>query len=332
MNSLLSRRRQFLKQCLTGSSLFAMTTIPLPRLLSATNAPSSVRFGVITDVHKDIIHDADQRLQTFVDEMSDQSLHFIAQLGDFCIPKVENSGFLEIWNRYRGPRFHVLGNHDMDGGYSRDQAVTYLGMPDRYYAFEQGPIQFIVLDGNDRPEDHTSGYPRYIAADQQEWLRAQLEQATKPVIVFSHQSLENKSGVQNGNSIRKILETANQSAGFRKVLACFSGHHHRDYVRQINNIVYPQINSASYFWVGSNFQQIRYSPAIDKKFPYIKYTVPYQSPLFATVEIDLKLGFMRILGRQSEFVGPAPWELGETKEYWNAETLSASVSSWKMPI
>lgn len=50
------------------------------------------------------------------------------------------------------------------------------------------------------------------------------------------------------------------------------------------------------------------------------------------IEIDLNKGFLKILGRESEFVGPAPWELGESKDYWQSTTLSAAVSNWKMPV
>ena len=311
-----------------GSSLFS-----IPRYLDATEAKRPLRFGIIADVHKDIIHDADRRLEIFVNAMIAARADFIIQLGDFCIPKPENRAFLDIFRRYDlGPRYHVLGNHDMDGGYRREQAVAYYDMPHRYYAFEHAGIHFVVLDGNDRPPNHKSGYPRYIAPDQLAWLRTELTQSDKPVILFCHQSLENEHGIVNGAEVRNVLEEANRLSGRRKVLASFSGHHHRDYVRQINNIVYPQINSAAYFWVGGNFQHVRYSAEIDKAFPYIKYTVPYREPIFAIVEIDLNKGFLRIKGRESEFVGPAPWDLGESKDYWQATTLSAAVSNWKMPV
>ncbi len=116
------------------------------------------------------------------------------------------------------------------------------------------------------------------------------------------------------------------------MVACFSGHHHRDYVRQINDIVYPQINSASYHWVGGDYQRVRYSKEIDAAYPYIKYTVPYRDPLFALVTIDHARGAMSIEGRKSSFVGPPPWELGRDREAWEANTLTPRVSDWKLPI
>lgn len=326
-----SSRRTFLR----GTSLGAASYLAASPGWSREEAPGKpLRFGLIADVHKDIMHDADRRLQAFIDFMKGEAVDFIAQLGDFCVPKDANQGFLGLWNQFPGPRYHVLGNHDTDGGYQREQTVAWWKMPARYYSFDQAGTHFVVLDGNDRPADHKAGYPRFIAPDQLEWLRGDLAATQLPTIVFIHQSLErpDKGGVQNGPDVRRILEGANQAAGRRKVVACFSGHHHRDYVRRINDIVYPQINSASYHWVGGDYQRVRYSKEIDAAYPYIKYTVPYRDPLFALVTIDHARGAMSIEGRKSSFVGPPPWELGKDREAWEANTLTPHVSDWKLPI
>ena len=323
-------RRSFLKSsALAGVSGF-LTSWPVRGEESA--AP--LRFGLIADIHKDVMHDADQRLRSFIDDMKKRDVDFILQLGDFCVPKEGNKPFLEIWNTFEGGRYHVLGNHDTDGGYKREQTVAWWKMPSRYYSFDRGGVHFVVLDGNDVPKDHTGGYPCYIADDQQEWLQKDLAATKLATVVFVHQSIERESdgAIKNGGAIRKILEDANQSAGERKVVACFSGHHHRDYVRQIKNIVYPQINSASYYWVGGDYQKVRYSKEVDASHPYIKYTVPYKDPIYAIVTIDAARGFMQIEGKSSEFVGPAPWDLGKDRKAWDADTLRAEVSAWKMPI
>ena len=332
------RRRDFLKASLAGTAAAAwpLQTSPANAANSNSDLDSNrpLRFGIIADIHKDVMHDADARLQDFIDTMTRENVDFIVQLGDFCVPKDENKPFLDIWNTFEKPRFHVLGNHDTDGGYTRAQTVKWWGMRDRFYSFDHGGLHFIVLDGNDKPADHSGGYPRFIAVDQVQWLEKDLAAAQSTVIVFVHQSIEreDQGGVQNGKEIRAVLERANREAGFRKVAACFSGHHHRDYARQIQDIVYPQINSASYHWVGGNYLKVRYSEAIDKAYPYIKYTVPYKDPIYALVTVDLARGFLSIDGKRSEFVGPAPWELGETRDHWDANTLTAGVASWKMPF
>ncbi len=329
-------RRRFLRSSavLGATSVLSSWSLGAAESSSASKRTRPLRFGVIADVHKDIMHDADERLQVFIDDMNVQGVDFVIQIGDFCVPKTENQGFLDIWNSFKGPRYHVLGNHDTDGGYKREETVAWWTMAARYYSFDQGGIHFVVLDGNDRPKDHSGGYPRYIAENQLDWLEKDLAATERTTIVFVHQSIERetKGGVQNGAAVRQLLEEANIRAGRRKVIACFSGHHHRDYVRQINNIVYPQINSASYFWVGGDYQRVRYSKAVDAAHPYIKYTVPYKEAIYAIVTVDLSLGFMSIEGKRSSFVGPAPWDLGKDRAHWDARTLTSNVSDWKMPI
>ena len=272
-----------------------------------------VRFGVCTDVHKDVMHDADQRLQVFVSEMKEKDVDFIIQLGDFTQPQDYNASFMNIWNSFEGPAYHVLGNHDMDNDtddrYTREYTRTYLDMPAQYYSFDMNGCHFIVLDGNDEKDPPQTGYARYIGAEQQAWLKEDLARTKSPVVVFSHQSIEDPDGVENADDVREILEDANMQSRKKKVIACFSGHHHIDYSKTINGIHYIQVNSMSYYWMGGDYLQVRYSEEIDEKYPYIKYTAPYKDPLFALVDIDPK-GIIRITGRESTWVGPSPWYLG----------------------
>jgi len=300
-----------------------------------------VRFGVIADVHKDVMHDADHRLQVFVDAMKDAQPDFVIQLGDFCQPIPENRGFMDIWEQLAGARHHVLGNHDMDGdgkhrpdgayAFAREETAEYWGMPAAHYSFDVAGVHFIVLDGNDQGPEQTP-YFRYMAEEQLEWLRQDLAATRLPTVAFSHQSLERRGGVANGEAVRAVMEQANRGADGRKVIACFSGHHHLDYCRRLNGIIYPQINSASYSWLGGEYLHVRYSDEIDRDYPYIKYTVPYEDPLYALVTIDLRFGFLRIEGVRSRFVGPSPWELGASREELDDRILVPSISDWKIPV
>jgi len=275
---------------------------------------SQVRFGVVADVHKDIMHDADERLATFVDEMNRSKVDFTIQLGDFCRPDSQNVAFLDIWNAFRGPRFHVLGNHDMDGGFTREQTMAYWGMPKKYYSFDQEGFHFIVLDGNDRTDPPQEGYAHFIGDEQTSWLRRDLAQNDKPVIIFSHQSLHDAWSVENGEEIRAILDQHNQQSEKGRIIACFNGHSHFDGAEQMNGIWYIGINSMSYQWLGEDYQYLRYSHEVDSLYPWIKYTAPYKDPLFAEVSISGQ-GKIKIRGRSSEFVGPSPWDLGFPEEH-----------------
>jgi len=269
-----------------------------------------VRFGVCTDVHKDIMHDADERLSIFIADAKERNLDFIIQLGDFVRPYDYNLEFMDIWNSYPGEKYHVVGNHEPDGGFDMSRVVEYLGMPGRYYSFDKGGFRFIVLDGNEiNPSpDRPSGYSRFIGEEQLSWMVGEIRESNGRVVIFSHQSLENEGGIENGKFIRSLLEEENRLAGYNKAIVCFSGHHHTDYATEINGIHYVQINSMSYNWVGDNYQVIRYSEEINEQYPWIKYTIPYADPLYAFVEIDNHA--ITIEGKETSFVGPGPEELG----------------------
>jgi 3',5'-cyclic AMP phosphodiesterase CpdA len=207
----------------TALVVFSVALLLLPRAEGRAADQATVRFGICADVHKDIMHDADRRLGVFVARTKREKGDFIVQLGDFCRPIAANDGFLRIWQTFNGPRYHVLGNHDMDGGFTREQTVACWGMPARYYSFDAGGYHFIALDGNDKTEPPQPGYARYIGDGQQQWLQRELAGTRLPTIVFSHQSLEAEGGIANGEVIRRILDEANRAAGGGKVLACFSG-------------------------------------------------------------------------------------------------------------
>ena len=150
-------RRDFIKRSGIGaSSLF----IPwhIEKVFSGKN--QVVRFGLCADVHKDIMHDADERLGVFIAKMNKEKVDFILQLGDFCRPYGYNNSFMEIWNQFGDARHHVLGNHDMDGGFTREQTLEYWGAKSKYYSFDCGNFHFIVLDGNDKnpSENRAAGY------------------------------------------------------------------------------------------------------------------------------------------------------------------------------
>jgi 3',5'-cyclic AMP phosphodiesterase CpdA len=270
----------------------------------------SVRFGICTDVHKDIMHDADERLAAYIDEAKTRDLDFIIQMGDFARPYENNKEFMAIWNSYPGEKYHVLGNHEPDGGFDMSNVVENFGMPSRYYSFDKGGLRFIVLDGNEfNPSpDRPGGYSRYISEEQLNWIVEELRGAKNRVVIISHQSLEHEEGIENMEYIRSLLEEENRLAGYNKVIACFSGHHHTDYATTINGIYYIQINSMSYYWAGDNYKVIRYSEDIDQQFPWIKYTIPYEKPLYTFVEISKKA--ISIEGKETKFVGPGPEELG----------------------
>lgn len=309
------KRRNFINNILIGSS-----GLLLPISLNSCNLKQNkIRFGICSDVHQDIIHDASKRIKTFIREAEEENVDFIIQLGDFCFPIEKNKSFIETWNTFNGPKYHVLGNHDMDVS-SKKVTQQFLGMDKPYYSFDEGDFHFVVLDANwylheDEYVSYNNGnYYAHsesranIPPKQLQWLKKDLEQTDKLTFVFSHQSLISPGSIKNQEEVRSVLEGANSKK--TKVIACFNGHEHNDAYSNVNGIHYIGINSSSYKWVGQKYESAdRFDEKTNLSRPSLKYTIPYAESLFAIVDIDSK-GTINIKGKQTTYVPPGPKELG----------------------
>jgi 3',5'-cyclic-AMP phosphodiesterase len=311
LSALPTSRRTFLKRiALAPAAVAAMSRIVAAE--SPSIAAAKLRFGLIADVHHDVMPDGIQRLTAFLKAMEKIKADFVVQLGDFCWPHPRNKPFLDVWNAYRGPRYHVLGNHDMDGGYKRQQTAAVYGMPDTHYTFSSGPVRGIVLDANE-PGGKTRGYAHYVGPQQLDWLAQQLNESDRSAIVFVHQPFDD-DGVENAPAVRAVLQRAEKKHPGR-VLAVFSGHFHMDYQRIVSGIPYIQINSASYVWLGTpKTARETWPHAIHAKHPSLVSVAAYRDPLWALVTLDLTRGEMTIEGRRTEWVGPDPWQRGASEK------------------
>ena len=176
--------------------------------------------------------------------------------------------------RFKGPRYHVLGNHDMDCISKEDFLAHTRNHGDAagktHYAFEVKGVKFIVLDGNFN-EDRTP-YCRgnfdwtkaFIPDDQLAWLESELKRSrTLPTVVFCHQLSDRFSGVGpsiclgNADKVVGILERNSQ------VRAVIQGHHHSGNYSCRRNIhywtmkgmitgAYPEHNSFAVVEVSKN--------------------------------------------------------------------------------
>jgi len=219
------------------------------------------RIGLVTDCHyagvevrgNRFFRQSSTKLGECVSEMNLQGVDALVELGDF---KDQDSPVVEentlrylreielVFRGFRGPRYHVLGNHDMDS-ISKQQfqsAVSNTGIAaDRtWYSFDAAGIHGVVLDANfsdqGAPLDH--GNLRWDVANvpgkQLAWLRGDLKATQLPVVVFIHQRLDTNSayGVDNAARVRRVLEASGN------VLAVFQGHHHKGAHSHINGIHY----------------------------------------------------------------------------------------------
>ena len=304
------KRRNFLfKSIVAGTCLSSLNNLDVyaSERKGITKKKAIIRFGMLADIHQDIIPDGEDRLSKFIASMKNQNPDFIIQLGDFCQPKGENKSFFNIWNQFEGPKYHVIGNHDTDGGYSFDQVLKFWQAKKAYYSFDHGGYHFLILNANEEKIMSNYSGPTGIISDaQRDWIEEDLAKTNLPVIVFCHQGMDNDvGGVYQGTLIRVIFERANAKVNFKKVRLVFSGHHHQDYCNMINNIHYVQINSMSYQWMGEKYPSSHYSAEMERKRPVLKYIAPYADPIWAFVTI-YDNGTIEIKGRKSHFVNPTP--------------------------
>jgi hypothetical protein len=296
-------RRSFIKSTVLTSFSLALPPSILKLWAGQTE---NLRLGLITDLHRDIIHNADLRLQTFLEEVHRTEVHAKIQLGDFAIPKPANASFIASFNQGNIPAYHVLGNHDLDEGYSKEQAIQAFGMPSAYYAKVIQGVRILVLDGNDPGSPTTKGgYASYIGKEQQDWLNQQLEDSKEPVIVISHQPIAGIYTIDNAVEIQNLLSTHAS-----KIILAVNGHAHVDQFLKVGGVSYLHLNSASYYWVGEKHRHLSMDADTHANYPSLSLTCPYAAVLFGVLTLDRKTKKLSLTGRKSSWIGPSPLELG----------------------
>lgn len=235
--------------------------------LSCTVRPSSsrgwrlCRFGIVTDCH---YADADARngryyreslekLAECVELMNAEKVDFLVELGDFkdedAKPAEDKTlsylrAIEQVFQKFTGPTYHVLGNHDMDS-ISKKQFLsnvenTGIDPTRTYYSFDSEGSHFVVLDANFRSDgaDYDHGNFDWTDANippgQLEWLADDLTGARGPVIVFVHQVFDAKDAhqIKNADEARAILKSSG------KVAAVFQGHKHKGGYSEMEGIHY----------------------------------------------------------------------------------------------
>jgi predicted phosphodiesterase len=254
-------RRAFLKASAATLAGMAVTPLSCTQWKTPGRRRGTARFGIVTDSH---YADADtvgsryyrhslDKLTECAELMNAQKVDFLVELGDFKDqnnPPVEQRTLTylrtveKIFQKFKGPTYHVLGNHDMDS-ISKEQFLTNaentgIEPGKSYYSFDFNGVHFIVLDANYKSDgtDYKHGNFDWtdtnIPSEEISWLRQNLAAAHGLTIVFTHQLLDGTGSVyvNNAADIRQILKQSG------KVTAVFQGHHHEGSYNYIEGIHY----------------------------------------------------------------------------------------------
>lgn len=170
-------------------------------------------FGVVADIQYADRPSAGKRdyraslgkLETCAGSLRLEKLDFVVHLGDLIDGGLDNlDRVLPVFSRLPGPRYHVLGNHDLSAG--RAEVMSRLGLSNPYYNFEVKGWHFIVLDGMQVSAADPAGRQKLaglraagspnaqewnggVGSEQLRWLRARLHDATAVgdrAVVFCH--------------------------------------------------------------------------------------------------------------------------------------------------
>lgn len=259
-------RRVFLQSTAAfavGTALASLSCAPMD-MTRRTRRP--VRFGIVTDCHYADVDPVETRfyresldkLSECVALMNAERVDFLVELGDFKDqdrPPVEERTlqYLQkaevVFRGFDGPRYHVLGNHDMDS-LSKQQFLenvknTGAGSRRGYYSFNVRGLHCVVLDANYTADgtdyDHHNFHwtDANVPLPELHWLQKDLAKARGPVVVFVHQLLDGVGPVyvKNAAEVRQILRDSG------KVLAVFQGHHHEGEYNEIGGIHYYTLKS-----------------------------------------------------------------------------------------
>lgn len=297
---------------------------------------NQVTFGVFSDLHLDIMHDGEKRMEAFFRAAEEADVDFIIHLGDFCYPRgvlgvapeailpvnlklslekppvqPGKDALLERFRNFPKPSYHVLGNHEMDFC-TKAEAMEVYGMASSWYSFRCKGWHFLVLDGNHFRNDAgelipyggAASYYRdqpYLGQTQLQWLEEELATGPEPAVLFCHQPLNRRNrGLKDVDAFQEILARARQRG--KQVRLCMNGHLHIDDLKTENGVVYHALNSISNFWAGEEYETLRYPPEIEELYPSLRYTFPYAKPVFAIVTLTEEELIIR--GRPGRFVQP----------------------------
>jgi len=254
-------RRDFVRASAGLAGGLALSQLCCALRSASSRGGGAARFGIVSDCHyanADTVgsryyRQSLDKLSECVEAMNGERVDFLIELGDFKDedrPAVEEKtiSYLraaeQVFEKFKGPRHHVLGNHDADS-ISKEQFLdsvenTRIDAGKTYYSFDFKRAHFVVLDANYRADGADYDHGNFdwtdanIPAAELEWLKDDLEGARGPAIVFVHQLLDGTGAhyVRNAAEVRAVL----QSSG--KVPAVFQGHQHSGGYSQMEGIHY----------------------------------------------------------------------------------------------
>lgn len=258
-----------------------------------------MKFSVFADFH----HWPERFMRGTIDELTfiqqraeEAGAEFIIHAGDFCHGPSLCPEFINLYNNFHIPSYHILGNHDTDCT-PYEETLRMYNMPDGHYYFDHNGYRIVVCDPNylflDGEYIHYSMsncYPHpkerdYMPPEQLEWLKETIESSPYHCILISHESFEreNCGMVKNRMEVRQIINDANRKKPHSELM-CINGHLHRDNIRILDNVCYFDLNSTSWDYLATPHNL--YPKELHEKYTSLSKTVVYNDPVHAIITLE----------------------------------------------
>ena len=242
----------------------------------------------------------------------DAGCDFMIHAGDFCYGPSGVADFVEAYNNFHVPSYHCLGNHDCDRTpYS--EVLKLYNMPGGYYFFDCKGYRIIVLDTNYYKEDgrfvhyelrSQFDHPQQLDSlppEELVWLRQTVTDSPYPCIIVSHASFERECVLARdeqeiiqlsheanasifAQTVRDLVREVNSQSP-HKILMLMNGHHHKDFLRLIDNTLYWDVNTTCYEWICDQPHDA-FPEELVKEHKLANHTMVFNAPLSAVVTVE----------------------------------------------
>lgn len=302
-------------------------------------------------------HSTKAWLKQVMDHAVSEKCDFAVQLGDFAKPNARTQDYIDYSQSFPIPLYHVLGNHD--DGPTAEETFRRYGMKCGYYHFDHGGFRFIAMDPNYIYRGKTGKFEHYAAGnyfrykkdegdkigmvppEQLDWLKKTVDSSPYPCIILSHQSFERDVGdsCPNFKDVQRVFNEANARWPGRVRMAV-NGHHHRDYVRIKDGMLYWDLNSASFEYIGEGrwahdrfakewVTENKLKRRKDGKWPFLSW----EAPIHSIVTLDAESCRIRSEGMEADYsCGVTPDSLGYTRADLCGRPVTAKVQSFDIRI
>lgn len=278
---------------------------------------NTVKFSVFADLHylPNIFYtNAEERLKEIGKRAEENKVDFIIHLGDLTHEPSTHTKIVEQFDNLPLNTYHCIGNHECQGD-TYEAVLKSYNLENGYYYFDKNGFRFIVLDLNYMREDGKAvhydlgNYFRRKAGTQLvtfeekelEWFKNTVKASPYPCILFSHHSLEHLNNGMSFDELKSVWQVFDElNRDKQRIIMAINGHHHKDNIRIFKNIVFLDLNSASYEWIDDGHSG-KYPQEMYEKYQLVGNTLVYTNPLSAIVTLRDD-GYIKIEGAAGEFL------------------------------